>query len=130
MQVSALWHLGKIAGKPIQSEFMASIQIYVALMGFDLLDLLRPQSESDGQARLRVKVDNQDALAFGNEGIGQIDRRGGFADSAFLVCNCDHSWAHMIKSYTIVGYIVLTLSQECSQVDGKVVVKDHAEPRL
>ena len=45
------------------------------------------ESEAGGGVALRVEIDEQDGLAGGAEGGGEVDAGCGFADSAFLVGN-------------------------------------------
>ena len=42
-----------------------------------------------GRVALRIKIDNQNALAFLGEGVTEIYGRGRLADAAFLVCDRD-----------------------------------------
>ena len=49
-----------------------------------------PLSDAAGGVALRVAVDEQHVLAGEREGGGQIDRRGGLADAALLICDGDN----------------------------------------
>ena len=41
---------------------------------------------------MRIKVDNEDIFPGGGKSGREIDRGRGFADPAFLICNCQYPW--------------------------------------
>ncbi len=46
-------------------------------------------AEGAGRVCLRVEVDEEDAVASGGDGRGEVDGGGRFSDASLLVCHCD-----------------------------------------
>ncbi len=63
------------------------------------LEFVRVEPQGDGQAGLRVPVDEEDPTVEFGEGVGEGGRGGGLADAAFLVGDADNG--HAVNSFAL-----------------------------
>ena len=59
-------------------------------VGAGRVEVLGIKSQREGRARLRIKIDDEDACSRGHQGRGQVDDRGRLGHPALLVGDGQH----------------------------------------